>query len=119
MRKNLMLVDWLTLVLAIALFASPWVFAYPAGSISVFHAVVAGFVIGAIALGALVAFSEWEEWITLLVGLWVVVAPFVLGFASVTLAMWTHVVIGVAVAVLAMIALWTATHEPPAHTATG
>jgi VIT1/CCC1 family predicted Fe2+/Mn2+ transporter len=53
--------------------------------------------------------------VNLILGAWVLVSPFVLGFSSNTKAMWTHVLIGLAVAVLAAIELWTVTRQPPAR----
>ncbi len=113
-RKNLMLVDWINLILAFALVVSPWVLALPAGTIT-YNAVIAGVVIGLVAIGALVAFAQWEEWVNLILGMWVLVSPFVLGFSSNVNATWTHVVVGLAVAVLAAVELWFATREPPAE----
>ncbi len=118
MKRNLMLVDGINLILAIALIVSPWVLiSFPAG-IPTYNAVIAGLAIGAVALGALVVFAQWEEWVNLILGIWVIASPFVLGFASVTMVMWAHVVIGLAVAVLAAVELWTVTSQPPAHTTT-
>ena len=116
MKRNLMFVDWVNLVLAVALVISPWVLAFPAGA-ATYNAVIAGLVIGLVAIGAIVAFAQWEEWVNLIVGIWVVIAPFVLGFAAATTAMWAHVVIGLAVAILAAVELWGVTHQPPAHSA--
>jgi hypothetical protein len=50
-----------------------------------------------------------EEWLNLVVGLWVLAAPWVLGFANTT-AMWVHVMIGVIVAAIAAIELWMMRH---------
>ncbi len=118
MKRNLMFVDWVNLVLGIALVISPWVLAFPT-SIAMYNAVIVGLVIGLVAIGAIVAFAQWEEWANLILGIWVFIAPFVLGFAADMTAMWTHVVIGLAVAVLAAVELWGVTHQPPAHTAAG
>jgi heme/copper-type cytochrome/quinol oxidase subunit 3 len=118
MKRNLMLMDWVNLVLAIALVISPWVLAFSTG-LATYNAVIAGLIIGLVAIGAIVAFAQWEEWVNLIVGAWVFISPFVLGFADSTAAMWTHVVIGLVVAVLAAVELWTVTHQPPARTAAG
>ncbi len=111
MKANLKLVDWINLVLAILLLISPWVLAFPAGPAS-YNAVIAGLIIGLVAVGAIVAFAQWEEWVNLIVGVWVFIAPFVLSFTAAPQAMWTHVVIGLVVAVLAAFELWSVMHEP-------
>ena len=111
MKANLKLVDWINLVLAILLLISPWVLAFPTGAAS-YNAVIAGRIIGLVAVGAIVAFAQWEEWVNLIVGVWVFIAPFVLGFSAAPSALWTHVVIGLVVAVLAALELWSVMHEP-------
>ena len=116
MKRNLMFMDWVNLVLAVLLIISPWVLAYPAGAAS-YNAVIAGLIIGLVAIGALVAFNQWEEWVNLVVGVWVFIAPFLLGFAGAASAMWAHVIIGLVVAVLAAVELWSVTHQPSAHPA--
>ena len=57
-------------------------------------------------------FAVWEEWLNLIVGLWALVSPWVLGFQGTT-AMTVHVLIGAAVAVLAAIEIWLMTQNPP------
>lgn len=116
MKRDLMFVDWVNLALAVVLVISPWVLAFPAGA-ATYNAVIAGLVIGLVAIGALVAFNQWEEWANLVLGVWVFIAPFVLGFAAATTAMWTHVIIGLAVAILAAVELWSVIRQPPAHAA--
>src|SRR5947199_4934511 len=57
--------------------------------------------------------AEWEEWINLLLGLWVLVAPWALGFAESVGAMGNHVAVGIVVAALAAIELWLVHRKPP------
>jgi hypothetical protein len=52
------------------------------------------------------------------VGIWVLVSPWVLGFAGTT-AMQVHVVIGIIVAVLAALEIWLLYQRPPRRTAAG
>ncbi len=118
MKRNLMFMDWANLVLAILLVISPWVLAYSTG-IAMYNAVIVGLVIGLVAIGALVAFAQWEEWVNLILGAWAVISPFVLGFAAITAALWTHVVIGLLVAVLAAVELWSVMRPPPTQSAAG
>ncbi len=48
------------------------------------------------------AFYDWEEWINALLGAWVIISPWVLGFSSVRPAMTAHVIIGIITLVLAL-----------------
>ena len=109
-------IDWINLVLAVILFLSPWIFGFPAGPASV-NAMIAGIVIGVVAIAALVSFGQWEEWVNLILGIWVVISPWVLAFSSTASASWVQVIIGLAVAILAAIELWTMTRNPPAEMA--
>jgi hypothetical protein len=108
---NAKLCDVANLVLGAVLFFSPWMFAFDAGKVSQ-NANITGLVIAIIAIAALAAFAVWEEWLNLIVGLWALVSPWVLGFQGTT-AMTVHVVIGAAVAVLAAIELWITYQNPP------
>lgn len=104
-RSNAVLIDWLNLVLAVLLLVSPWALSYPSDA-AIANALISGVLIGALAVAALTAFARWEEWINVVAGLWVLISPFVLGFVGSAAAMWTSVIIGAAVALLAAVELW-------------
>ena len=57
-----------------------------AQQVAAWTAWVSAVVIGALAVAAIVAFTEWEEWVNLALGIWVVLAPWILGFTGVTYA---------------------------------
>lgn len=106
--------DWVNLVLAVLLFISPWVLGFSAERNVAINAWVTGLIIGALAVGALSVFKEWEEWLSLVVGLWVAASPWVIGFAATISAMWAHVVLGLLVAAVAAWEVWEVRHQPPA-----
>ena len=81
--SNAKLCDVANLILGAILLASPWIFGFPSGAASQ-TAVICGIVIVAISIAALAAFTVWEEWLNLIVGAWVLVSPWVLGFAGTT-----------------------------------
>jgi SPW repeat-containing protein len=112
---NAKLCDVANLILGAFLFASPWIFGFDAGKASE-NAAIAGIVIAILAIAALAAFAVWEEWLNLIVGLWVLVSPWVLGFQG-TKAMTVDVIVGAAVAILAAIELWIMSQQPPRLTA--
>jgi hypothetical protein len=109
--SNAKLCDVANLILGAILFFSPWIFGFDAGRVSE-NAHIAGIVIAALAVAALAAFAIWEEWLNLIVGLWVLVSPWVFGFQG-TNAMTVHVIIGAMVAILAAIELWLLSQNPP------
>src|SRR6202020_1942817 len=61
------------------LFASPWLFAYASERARI-DIWASGAAIAAISIAAMVAFSGWEEWLNLLLGVWLMISPWVLGF---------------------------------------
>ena len=106
-------VDVVNLILAAFLFLTPWIFGFVSDHAAAPNAWVSGIIIGVVAIAALTKFAEWEEWINLALGLWVLVSPWVLSFAAQTTARWVHVVIGLIVAVLAGLKLWFMHQTPP------
>jgi hypothetical protein len=108
---NTKLCDVANLILGAFLFVSPWIFGFDAGRASE-NAIIAGIAIAVLAIAALAAFAVWEEWLNLIVGLWTLVSPWVLGFQGTT-AMTVHVIVGAAVAILAAVELWLLSQNPP------
>jgi hypothetical protein len=96
--------DFYNLVLAVVVLASPWLFALTnrAGRLDM---LASGVAIAAISLGAIIAYASWEEWMNLLLGLWLVASPWILGFTQ-TRAMHFSIGLGAVVAFLAMLELW-------------
>ena len=74
--------DWINLVCAVLLFISPWVLAFSGDVMATRAAWITGVVVAIFAVAALVQFAEWEEWISLLLGVWMIVAPWVVGFST-------------------------------------
>ncbi|MBD9373112.1 SPW repeat protein [Rhizobium sp. ARZ01] len=106
--------DLVTLLLAVCLFLSPWVIGYVADATPSWNAWIAGIVLGGFAIMTLSAFAEWEEWVNMVVGLWLIVSPWLLGFMANTSAMWTHVILGICTAALSAWAVWDFRH-PHSH----
>jgi hypothetical protein len=99
-------IDVANVVAGVALALTPWIFGYTAQSAASWSAWVLGIVIAIVAIGALVSFRRWEEWINLALGVLAIIAPWALGFSSVPGATYAHVVLGLIVLVLAAIELW-------------
>jgi len=106
-------IDVANLIAGLALIISPWLFGFADMQTAAWTAWITGLLIAAVALGALVAYRQWEEWVNVVLGLWAVVSPWLLGFASDGNAMLTHVVLGLLVAVLAAFELWTEHNRTP------
>ncbi len=48
------------------------------------------------------------NWLELFLGFWIVVSPWVLGFAGITLALWSNVIAGVLITIAALWELFDA-----------
>ena len=100
--------DWGNLLLGAWLFVSPWVLQFAAGTGSnatvasaAWNAWISGGVIAVIAVVALFQLQQWEEWANVLVGIWVAISPWVLGFTSLTTATSNAVIVGILAVCLA------------------
>jgi hypothetical protein len=105
-------VDVVNLLIAAFLFASPWIYGF--ASVPARDAWICGIVIGLASIWAILAYSEWEEWVSVLFGLWVLISPWALSFhQTVATAMRVDVVVGIAVIVLATVRMWMMRQLPP------
>jgi hypothetical protein len=103
------------LVLAAALVAAPWAFDFMPLTAASRNCWLVAVALAALALASVFAFVAWEEWASGVLGLWLVVSPWVLGFAGMQAALWTHIVVGVLVIIVSVAALlhWPQTPQAP------
>lgn len=101
--------------LAAALFASPWLFAFMHNTgTATTDATVSALLVAAVSAVALRMFREWEEWINVILGVWIAASPWVLGFGHTPAS---HVMLGfgILIAYLALMELWLV-HNPDYYT---
>ncbi len=115
--------DWVMLALAVWLLVSPWLLGFSAAApaagvtasagftMAAWNAWVVGVVVAALAIWAIAMFAEWQDWLTGILGVWLVVAPWVLGFSAIAAVVWDHVIVGALIVVLAAWELWAVRHE--------
>lgn len=116
-RSELTAINIITAALGAFLVVSPWLFGYSAEPSAVWSACATGVLIGLVALAGFIDVREWEGWAGVVLGLWAIVAPWILGFAGVVPAMWSHVGVGFAVTAVAAVELWMMHRDPPVRTA--
>jgi hypothetical protein len=102
--------DVYTVSAGLFLFVSPWLFAYVNEDARI-DLWACGAAIAALSVAAIIAFADWEEWLNLLLGLWLIVSPWALGFMH-TGAMHVSIALGVMVAFVALLELWLVNFEP-------
>ena len=105
-------IDLVNVVLGLCLVFAPWALGFTSEMAATRNAWIVGAAIALIALGALFAFREWVEWVNLALGVWAILAPWLLGFATVAAALYAHVIIGLIVGVLAALDLWMIRNRP-------
>jgi VIT1/CCC1 family predicted Fe2+/Mn2+ transporter len=94
--------DSLTLLLGVALFLTPWFFGFEALTAAALNAHLVGAVLMIMGLLALFAFQRWEDWVSGLLGAWLFISPWFLGFSASMAPTVTHIVAGIAAVVLAI-----------------
>jgi hypothetical protein len=115
--------DWVNLVLGIWLFIAPWIWGNsrapsPHEFTSAWNAWILAVIVVIIALWALSSPAmTGVEWINVIAGIWLFIAPWVLGFAAAGhSAAWNQWVVGIIVFVLS---LWAVNQAGRPHTRTG
>lgn len=107
--KNAEWENWVNLILGVWLFFSPWILPHSALSVGSSAADWNFWIIGAIvAVSSALALQDikpWEEWLNLVLGVWLFISPFVLGFARQANLLWNALIVGVIVVVLSAVAI--------------
>jgi len=113
MKRETMFGDVINIVLAAWLFLSPWIVGFAGVTAAGWTAWLTAIAIGIFAIAALTALAEWEEWINLVLGLWLLVSPWVLGISGQYGPTLTLCLTGIAVSVVAAIEIWVMHRNPP------
>ena len=74
------ILDIYNLSFAAFLFISPWLFAYARENARI-DILVSSAAVAVTAISAILAYANWKEWLNVLLGAWLIISPWVLGFA--------------------------------------
>lgn len=94
--------DWLQLLLGIWLFFSPWILGFAGTGGAAWNAYLIGVGLVVFSVIALYLPKLWEEWITLVLGVWLVIAPWVVGFSALKNPTQNSVIIGIVTVILSV-----------------
>jgi hypothetical protein len=94
------------IVLGLALALLPWLAGFTAETPAAWTAWGTGAAMALLAIAGLAGYAFVASWLNLAAGVWAIVAPWLVGFAAITAAVWSHVVVGLLVAIAAAIELW-------------
>ncbi len=98
------------------LWVSPFILHFKLGSGASSDADVVGVVIGSLSMMAIATPQKWEEWGKVVLGVWLLASPWLLGFSHQTLATYDMIIVGLLVVALS---LWSlATRAVPQQVAT-
>lgn len=109
--------SWLVTLVGAWEVIAAFVLGYTSSTTALWDAIIIGLAL--VVLGAWAALSNQEstdkslDWINVLAGIWLIIAPFVLGYSVVTAALWNDIIVGIVVVVLAgWAALTVGRHHP-------
>jgi hypothetical protein len=98
--------DWASWIIGFWLVLSPWVLHFDLSATATRNAVIVGFLIVLCEVVELSIFRDWEEWINVGLGAWLVVSPWILGLSDRT-ATANFVVVGLVLIALAIYEIWS------------
>jgi len=109
-REDIRSVAGINFILGIWLIISPWIFSYTSSGAKWNQF---GFGIG-VAVLAIIRYAlprtSWASWVNGLIGIWMIIAPFILSYNR-AVAYWNEIIVGIVVAVLAFSNMRTYTHH--------
>ncbi len=102
--------DWCGMLLGAVIVASPW-FPIQDATITgnqsmILNAVAIGLVVFGISQLEYVALQRWQEVTTILIGLWLIASPYVMGYSGEGLLRVYHTGLGAALVLLGVLQLW-------------
>lgn len=100
-NRSDMTINIVNAVFGATLFAAPWLLGFGHETWAALNARLSGGVVVLLALLAAVRTHDWEEWLNVIAGLWIMGAPWLLWFDDVPSARWAHVMTGFCIVAVA------------------
>lgn len=95
--------NWLTLILAVWLFISPWVLPVTAMGNWAWNFWIVGVIVAIMSIAALSQKGQWEDWVNLVLGAWLFVSPWIFGYIGTANIAWNSFIVG---ALVFLIGIW-------------
>jgi len=86
--------DWTVVLLGVWLVVAPFFGVGVTGDVAAFNSYLTGTAVAIFAIAALARPQVWEEYTNLLLGFWLIIAPFTLGFTDLVVPMWNQIIVG-------------------------
>ncbi len=120
--KTAKILSWIIAVAGLWEIVAPFIFGMTATTAFLWDAIIIGLALVVLGVWAALANQEttvkYLNWINAVLGLWLIIAPFVLSYSSAAAAMWNDIIIGLVVLVLgawAALAVGSQTQQPMGH----
>ena len=99
--------DWLMIAFGVWLVISPFILAYnSATEVAAWNSYIIGVAVAAFAIGALTVPRMWEEWVNLVLGIWLIISPYLLQYSEAEpVAGRNHLIMGFLIAASAIWAM--------------
>jgi len=96
--------DWTNVLLGLWLILAPLVGVGVISDVAAINSYLTGAAVAIFASAALTRPQLWEEYTNLVLGLWLIAAPFVLGFTNLAGPMWNQIIVGLLIGGVALAA---------------
>lgn len=104
-NRNQSIFDIVNVILGLCLVLEPLLFGYSGLAVAAWNAWLIGAAIVIFGLAALLAFAEWQEWTNAVLGVFLLLAPWILNYSGSIAASFSQVAIGLLVVIVSTIAL--------------
>lgn len=95
------------------LIIAPFVLNYASLGASSINDIILGIAVAVLALILMGARQNWASWLALLAGIWMVIAPFALGYSSIGTVVANDVILGIIVAIFGIASAVSTNVESP------
>jgi hypothetical protein len=114
MNQQVKILSGINIVLGAWLIIAPFVMGYT-DTAAMWNSIIVGVIVAILAWirAANPASAPWLSWVNAVLGVWLIIAPFILGFSGMTGSKWTNIVVGVGIAIFGA---WSALATPATTT---
>ena len=105
--------DWVDMVLGAWLAISPWILGFTDSDGATRNALIVGIAIAVLSGSTFLIYNVIEEWIDVILGIWLIVSPWVLSSSGNGSVVANFVIVGALVAGLSGYEIWASRHGHP------
>ncbi len=105
--------DWVDMVLGVWLAISPWVLGFTDNDAATRNALIVGVAVAVLSGSTFLVYNVIEEYVDVVLGIWLIISPWVLSFSGTTDMVADFVIVGALVAGLSGYEIWASRHGRP------